>query len=136
MMCSRAAGTTTSTMMQRLARIVLLTLVLVALCRPAVEARANHDQRPSTVTVAEDEDSSFADATSDEEPLAADGSFEQDVSASNGRAVESSEREQEAATTTIGPSGESEEQPTGTTVGYNAVATTPKIVPVVKQLSR
>ncbi|XP_035777915.1 uncharacterized protein LOC118459019 isoform X1 [Anopheles albimanus] len=136
MMCSRAAGTATSTMMQRLARIVLLTLVLVALCRPAVEARANHDQRPSTVTVAEYEDSSFADATSDEEPLAADGSFEQDVSASNGRAVESSEREQEAATTTIGPSGESEEQPTGTTVGYNAVATTPKIVPVVKQLSR
>ncbi|XP_050095587.1 uncharacterized protein LOC126577751 [Anopheles aquasalis] len=121
-------------MMQQLVHIFLLALVLVALCRPAVEARA------STVSVAEDEDSAFADGSSDEELLLADGSFEQDVSARNGRAAGSSEKEEEPTTTIAVDSeerqGHEADEPTGTTVGYNAVATTPKIVPVVKQLSR
>ncbi|XP_049548361.1 uncharacterized protein LOC125959578 [Anopheles darlingi] len=110
-MYSGAGTVTTTRMQQQLVRILLLALVLVALCRPAVaiEARGqNHGQYPpSTVSVAEDEDRSASERV-----------------------------EVETTTTEQQLQGQDERQPTTTTVGYNAVATTPKIVPVVKQLSR
>uniref|UniRef100_A0AAG5DH61 C1q domain-containing protein n=1 Tax=Anopheles atroparvus TaxID=41427 RepID=A0AAG5DH61_ANOAO len=126
-------------LLQLLVRLLLVGLVLLIVLEPTGAeggsvAGGAASKRMSTVdSAAEEDDGSAAVAGSDE--LLEEESFEQGVTGASRKANDSGERE----TVTVGLS---REDPVSggtetTTLGYNAVATTPKIVEKpVKKLSR
>ncbi|XP_052864127.1 uncharacterized protein LOC128270751 [Anopheles cruzii] len=122
---------------QQLVRLLLVALVLLAIVGPH-GGRAASVGATAAVSLAEDEDSSAAVGASDE--MVADENFEQDVSQAPDakEAPGGAQRADESEAAGNGGWQDSQDSSTepSTTPGFSAVATTPKIVPVVKQLSR
>nr|XP_040238255.2 uncharacterized protein LOC120959143 isoform X1 [Anopheles coluzzii]XP_049466170.1 uncharacterized protein LOC120959143 isoform X1 [Anopheles coluzzii] len=143
-MMARSGAGPGSTMQLLLVRLLLMGLVLLVVLNgemvSAGSVRAT--ARQTTATVAEDEDSSSSAAvggSSAEMLEESEESFEQDAS-SSGENPSPSRHESAESTTERGGAPDEDDDAgsvTGTTLGYGAVATTPKIVVrPVKQLSR
>ncbi|XP_053663276.1 uncharacterized protein LOC128712408 [Anopheles marshallii] len=135
-MMARSGSAGLCSMMQLLL-VRFLLMAVVALAILGAEAAAGSVRLPvrqTSASVAEDEDSSSAAAVGSSDEMLEDESFEQDVS---GRSGEKNDSWQESESTTEPGGTDAMETVTGTTLGYSAVATTPKIVAgPVKQLSR
>ncbi|XP_040170151.1 uncharacterized protein LOC120904309 isoform X2 [Anopheles arabiensis] len=143
-MMARSGAGPGSTMQLLLVRLLLMGLVLLVVLNGEVVAAGSvrATARQTTATVAEDEDSSSSAAvggSSDEMLEESEESFEQDAS-SSGETPSPSRHESAESTTERGGAPDEDDDAgsvTGTTLGYGAVATTPKIVVrPVKQLSR
>uniref|UniRef100_A0A6R5Z1W3 Uncharacterized protein n=1 Tax=Anopheles funestus TaxID=62324 RepID=A0A6R5Z1W3_ANOFN len=138
-MMARGSSAGPGSMMQLLlVRFLLMAVVLVAMLDAEVAAGSVRPAtRQTSVSVAEVEDSSSAVSSSDE-MLEDDESFEQDVSKSDGGKKDSWHESESTTDSSWTDGGEDTmETVTGTTLGYSAVATTPKIVAgPVKHLSR
>ncbi|KFB38473.1 aldose 1-epimerase [Anopheles sinensis] len=118
-MARQSASISSSTRLQLLVRFLLAGLVLLVIVgQSGVDGGS----------VGGWDDSDAAVDGSDE--LFEEESSEQDVSSASEKVTISDERQE---TTTVEPVSAG---PEGTTLGYNAVATTPKIVKTVKKLSR
>ncbi|XP_058056421.1 uncharacterized protein LOC131207808 [Anopheles bellator] len=122
-----------SMLQQQLVRLLLVALVLLAIVGAHPGSAASVGATDGAVSLAEDEDSSGAVGASDE--MVADESFEQDVSQAPD-SKEATEGAQRADGEAAGWQDSEDSTEPSTTPGFSAVATTPKIVPVVKQLSR
>ncbi|XP_053673647.1 uncharacterized protein LOC128723907 [Anopheles nili] len=118
-----------SSLVQLLVRFLVVAMVLVVVLEPAGTAAGSVGvaARQATASVPEDGDSSDVAVDSSDELLDEDESFDQNDGRSGGKDEPVVDENED--TTEHGPVTE-------TTVGYNAVATTPKIVRPVKQLSR
>ncbi|XP_052892552.1 uncharacterized protein LOC128300510 [Anopheles moucheti] len=138
MMARSSSAGLGATMQLLLVRCLLMAVVALAILdAEAAAGSVRLPARQTSVSVAEDEDSSSAAAaavgSSDE--MLEDESFEQDVSGRSGEKSKDSWQKRESTTEPGGT--DTMEAVTGTTLGYSAVATTPKIVAgPVKQLSR
>uniref|UniRef100_A0A182MEZ8 Uncharacterized protein n=1 Tax=Anopheles culicifacies TaxID=139723 RepID=A0A182MEZ8_9DIPT len=132
--CSAGLG---SMMQLLLVRFLLMAVVLVAVLDAEVAAGSVRTvTRQTSASVAEDEDSSSAAVGSSDEMLE-DESFEQDASRRSGEKQDSWHESESTTEPNWTEREDTVEAVTGTTLGYSAVATTPKIVPgPVKQLSR
>ncbi|XP_041787343.1 uncharacterized protein LOC121602640 isoform X2 [Anopheles merus] len=146
-MMARGGAGPGSTMQLLLVRLLLLGLVLLVILNGVVVAAGSvrATARQTTATVAEDEDSSSSSSSaavggsSDEMLEESEESFEQDASSSGETPTPSRHESAESTTERGGAPDEDDDDGsvTGTTLGYSAVATTPKIVVrPVKQLSR
>uniref|UniRef100_A0A182T0B1 Secreted protein n=1 Tax=Anopheles maculatus TaxID=74869 RepID=A0A182T0B1_9DIPT len=133
MMARRSPAGPGSMMQLLLVRFLLMAVLLLAMLDAEVAAGSVRTMARQTTaaSVVEDDDSSSSSAVSDE--LLEDESFEQDTAGGEKQSWPESE------STTVQSEADADAMNsvvTGTTLGYSAVATTPKIVRPVKQLSR
>ncbi|XP_050078014.1 uncharacterized protein LOC126564931 [Anopheles maculipalpis] len=131
MMASGSPAGPGSMMQLLLVRLLLMGVLLLVMLDAEAAAGSVRTRQTTAASVAEADDSSSA--ASDE--LLEDESFEQEPAG-----VESHSRSESESTTVHSWTEEDEDAlrtvVTGTTLGYSAVATTPKIVRPLKQLSR
>ncbi|XP_035906858.1 uncharacterized protein LOC118509811 isoform X4 [Anopheles stephensi] len=136
MMAGRSPAGPGSAMQLLLVRFLLMGVLLLAVLDAEVIA-GSVARQTTAASVAEDDDSSSNGSSAVSDELLEDESFEQDTAGGE----KHSWPESESTTVQSWTRGEADEDAmhtvgTGTTLGYSAVATTPKIVRPVKQLSR